>query len=74
MIDQIKEFIVNNFQIEKERLTPDAHLVDDLELTSLDIVDIAMYIEEEFGVILDEEDLSSVSTVQSFLDLIEKEA
>ncbi len=72
MVEQIKDYIVTNFQIDKDSITPDAHLFDDLQLTSLDIVDIAMYIEEEFGIILEEEDLAEVSTVQSFLDMLEK--
>lgn len=72
MVEQIKDYIVTNFQIDRDSITPDAHLFDDLQLTSLDIVDIAMYIEEEFGIILEEEDLAEVSTVQSFLDMLEK--
>ena len=46
------------------------HLIDDLQLTSLDIMDVAMYIEEEFGIVLEEEDLADISTVQSFMDLL----
>jgi len=71
MIEKIKDYMVENFQIDKDSITPDAHLFDDLQLTSLDIVDIAMYIEEEMGIILDEDDLGDISTVQSFMDLIE---
>ena len=73
MIEQIKEYMVNNLQIDESAITPDAHLIDDLQLTSLDIMDIAMYIEEEFGVVLEEEDLAEISTVQSFMELLEKQ-
>ena len=73
MIEQIKEYMINNFQIDESAITPDAHLIDDLQLTSLDIMDIAMYIEEEFGVVLEEEDLADISTVQSFMELLEKQ-
>ncbi|MBQ1302788.1 MAG: acyl carrier protein [Firmicutes bacterium] len=73
MIEQIKEYMVSNFQIDESAITPDAHLIDDLQLTSLDIMDIAMYIEEEFGIVLEEEDLADISTVQSFMDLLEKQ-
>ena len=73
MIEQIKEYMVNNFQIDESAITPDAHLIDDLQLTSLDIMDVAMYIEEEFGIVLEEEDLADISTVQSFMDLLEKQ-
>ncbi len=73
MIEQIKEYMVNNFQIDESAIKPDAHLIDDLQLTSLDIMDIAMFIEDEFGIVLDEEDLADVSTVQSFVELLEKQ-
>lgn len=73
MVEQIKEYMVANFQIDKDSITPDAHLFDDLQLTSLDVVDIAMYIEDEFGIVLEEEDLAEVSTVQSFLDMLERD-
>ncbi len=73
MIEQIKEHMVSNFQIDESAITPDAHLIDDLQLTSLDIMDVAMYIEEEFGIVLEEEDLADISTVQSFMDLLEKQ-
>ncbi len=73
MIEQIKEYMITNFQIDKSAITPDAHLIDDLQLTSLDIMDIAMFIEDEFGIVLEEEDLADVSTVQSFVELLEKQ-
>lgn len=73
MIEQIKEYMVTNFQIDESAIKPDAHLIDDLQLTSLDIMDIAMFIEDEFGIVLDEEDLADVSTVQSFVELLEKQ-
>ena len=73
MIDKIKEYMINTFQIDEDAITPDAHFVDDLQLTSLDIMDIAMYIEDEFGIVLDEEDLGDIATVQDFTDLLEKQ-
>lgn len=71
MVEKIMDYMVETLQIDRERITPEANLFDDLQLTSLDLVDIAMYIEEEFGIVLEEEDLTDVSTVQSFLDKLE---
>ena len=73
MIAPLKAYMVTNFKIDESAIKPDAHLIDDLQLTSLDIMDIAMYIEDEFGIVLDEEDLADVSTVQSFVELLEKQ-
>ncbi len=71
MVEKIMDYMVETLQIERDRITPDANLFDDLQLTSLDLVDIAMYIEEEFGIVLEEEDLTDVTTVQSFLSKLE---
>lgn len=73
MVDKIIDYMVTNFQIDRDIITPDAHLIDDLQLTSLDIVDVAMFIEEEFDIVLEEEDLAEVTTVKSFIDMLERQ-
>lgn len=72
MREQIIDYMVETLQVDRDKITPDANLFDDLQLTSLDLVDAAMFIEEEFGIVLEEEDLTEVSTVQSFLDMLER--
>lgn len=72
MKEKIIDYMVETLQVDRDKITPDANLFDDLQLTSLDLVDAAMFIEEEFGIVLEEEDLTEVSTVQSFLDMLEK--
>jgi len=49
IIDKVNEFLIEEFEIEEGALTPDAHLIDDLGIESLDFVDIVVTIEKEFG-------------------------
>jgi acyl carrier protein len=51
------------FGLEPSSIEVTAHLIDDLDLDSIDLVDLAVCLEEERGIKLDEEDLKSVRTV-----------
>lgn len=52
-------------------VSEDAELVRNLEADSLDIVDIAMAAESEFGVIITDDEMSAVTTVRDLVHLIE---
>jgi acyl carrier protein len=60
------------FQFRDQDLRPDAHLVDDLDLDSIDAVDLAVRVEERTGLSLDEADLKSIQTIQDIVDLIDE--
>lgn len=51
-------------------LGPEARLVDDLDLDSLDWADLRLQLEEDFDVVLDDEKLASVRTVQDVVDRV----
>ncbi len=63
MFEKLKDIIVLQIACSREDITLDSHLIDDLEMDSLDIVDIVMYIEDEFGCSITDEELESVRTV-----------
>ena len=58
------------FGIEPTSIEPAAHLIDDLDLDSIDLVDLAVSLEQERGIKLDEDDLKSVRTVSDAVDAI----
>lgn len=75
-IDEIKakltEVLVDEFEADLESITPDAPLMETLDLDSLDVVDIVVLIEKHFGIILKQEDFVGVVSFQDFFDLINK--
>lgn len=71
IVDKIKEFLVDEFEVESDDVQPDAILKDTLGLDSLDYVDLVVSIESIFGVKLVEADFVGISTFQNFYDLIE---
>ena len=53
---------------------PDASFIDDLGADSLDIVELVMAIEKEFGIEIPDEDAEKISTVQDAVDYIQNKA
>jgi len=72
IVDKINFFLVDEFEVEEDEITPLANLKETLELDSLDFVDLVVSIESNFGVKLVGEDFLKVITLQDFYDLIER--
>ncbi len=72
IIEKTNEFLVEEFEVDAAKITPEAILKDTLELDSLDYVDLVVVIETTFGFKVVAEDFVGVSTFQDFYDLIEK--
>lgn len=71
IIDRVNNLLVEEFEIEQDLLTPEASLKSDLEIDSLDFVDIVVLIDREFGFKPKAEELKTVKTLQDFYDYIE---
>lgn len=71
IIDKINNFLIDEFEVEEDDISPEANLKDTLELDSLDFVDLVVSIESNFGVVLVGEDFINVKSLQDFYDLIE---
>lgn len=53
------------FSIPESKISPDAHLVEDLGLDSLDLVSASLAIEDRWGVRMEDEDLAEIDTIGS---------
>ena len=60
------------FEVETSEITPDASLKETLDLDSLDLVDVVVLVEQNFGVTLTGPDFIGVVTFQDFYDLLNK--
>lgn len=72
IIEKINEFLVEEFEVDADKIVPEAVLKDTLELDSLDYVDLVVIIETTFGFKVVAEDFTGVNTFQDFYDLIER--
>ncbi|KMV77325.1 acyl carrier protein [Coprobacillus sp. AM42-12AC] len=72
VLDQIKKILIETMDIEEEKITLDAKLKDDLNLDSLDSVELIMSAEEEFGIEIPDEDVMNFKTVNDIVNYIEE--
>lgn len=71
IIDMTNKVFEESFEIEKERLVPQAHIFSDLGLDSLDIVDLIVALQSSFGVkIRNEEKVREIRTLQDVYQFI----
>lgn len=70
--DIVVEFLIDEFEIDKDVIADDAHLIDDLGLESLDFVDIVVIIEKEFGFKVKREEMKDIRLLSDLYDYIEK--
>jgi acyl carrier protein len=61
--DKVKDIIVTELGVEREKLTDDASFIDDLGADSLDIVELVMEFEKEFNIDIPDEDAEKLRTV-----------
>ncbi|MET0287527.1 MAG: acyl carrier protein [Polyangiales bacterium] len=67
----IRATLVDSFEIPSERVTLEASLMDDLELDSIDAIDMAVQIQEMTGVRVEEDQLRKLRTVGDTVDLVQ---
>ena len=70
--DRVAKVIAEQFGAEVSQVTPEKTLVEDLHADSLDRVELAMAIEDEFDIELLDESIEACTTVASFTDLVTK--
>lgn len=72
IIETVNRLLVDEFEIAEETLKPEASLKEDLEIDSLDFVDIVVLVEREFGFKPLTEELKTIKTLQDFYRFIEE--
>jgi acyl carrier protein len=70
IFDKVKEVIVDQLSVEEDDITEDASFVDDLGADSLDIVELVMALEEQFGVSIPDEQAEKIKTVGDAVSFI----
>ncbi len=70
IIEKINEFLVEEFEVEAEKITPDANLKETLGLDSLDYIDLVVVIESNFAFKVKPEDFVGIVTFQNFYDYV----
>jgi len=74
VFDRVKGIVVDQLGVAEEEVTTEASFVDDLGADSLDVVELVMALEEEFGVEIPDEDAEKIITVGEAVKYIESHA
>ena len=68
--DKVRNIIVDQLGVSGDEVVPSASFVDDLGADSLDLVELVMVLEEEFGYEIPDEDAEKIQTVQDAISYI----
>ena len=72
--DRVKKIVVEHLGVESDKVTEDASFIDDLGADSLDIVELVMAFEEEFGVEIPDDAAEKINTVGDAIKYIDENA
>lgn len=70
LFDRFVKCAVETLSVDASQVTREASFADDLDADSLDVVELVMALEEEFGIEVPEEELTEVKTVGQAFDII----
>ena len=70
--DRLKKIVIEQLGVDEEQVTPEASFVEDLNADSLDLVELIMSLEEEFGMEISDEDAEKIQKVSDAVEFIEE--
>ena len=74
MFDKLKELLVSELSLDDADITPEAELVNDLGINSIELTDLLLLCEEKFDVKIEDEDAHGFITVGDVADFLQKNA
>jgi acyl carrier protein len=67
---RLKNLLVTELGLDEEKITPEASFETDLEVDSLGVVELLMALEDEFGVVIPDEEAEKIGTVAQAIDVV----
>jgi acyl carrier protein len=67
---KVIELIIEQLNVTREQCVPEASFINDLGADSLDLMELIMEMEEQFGVSISDEELQNVRTIQNVIDFL----
>lgn len=71
--EKVRNFLIEDLEIDEEKIFDDAKLKEDMGIDSLDYVDIVVIVEKNFGFKIKPAEMAEVKTMKQFCDYIEQE-
>ena len=71
VFEKVREILCDQLDLEEDKVTMDSDIVEDFEADSLDVVDLVMSLEDEFGIEIPDEEIENIKTVGDIVRYIE---
>lgn len=68
---KVRDFLIEDLEVDEEKIVPEARLKDDVGIDSLDFVDIVVIVEKNFGFKIKPEEMAGFVTLNDFYNYIE---
>ena len=72
ILARVIELMADSFEMDPAEIVSTAHLFDDLDLDSIDAIDLVVCLEEEIGLQVAEDELRKIALVQDVVDLVHR--
>ena len=73
IFEKVQEALASQFEMDPAAITMDTNLIDDIGADSLDVVELIMSLEDEFGIAISDEDAAQLYTVRRIVEYLEKQ-
>ena len=72
IFEQIRDVLAKQFEIDPETVTMETNLIDDIGADSLDVVELIMSLEDNYGISISDEEAAELYTVRRIVEYLEK--
>ena len=72
VFEKLRELLSKQLEVSKDQITMDTNIVEDLGADSLDVVELIMSLEDEYGIIITDEAVRELYTVREVVEFVEK--
>ena len=72
MFEKLRDLLVSKFDFKEDQITEETKLSTDLGLNSIELAELIMACEDEFGITIEDEDIRDFETVKDVADYLEK--
>ena len=72
VFEKLRALLAQQLEINEDKITMDTNIVDDLGADSLDVVELIMSLEDEYGIVITDEAVRELSTVREVVEFVEK--
>ena len=72
MFEKVRAMLAKQLNLPADKIEADSDIIKDLGADSLDVVELLISLEDDYGISIPEEDIAGVKTVKDIVDMIEK--